>query len=203
MDAAEIVGTLVMGDSTGSGSPRSYVLTGSNTLTLNNSGSGATITLSNSGSNVIETPVILNDAKGLTVDTVNGGGNLAFGSNSTISGTGPLTMSGAGGTLILSPTGADTYSGGTDILAGTLVITSTAALPAQGSLTIAPGGTFIFDPAWPTAGPLVARGAAVGGPTAVPEPGTWALLAAALLSAAACGAPALRVGLVSIRKRKR
>ena len=145
IDSPQIVGTVVLGDSSGLTTPTSYVLSGSS-LTLNNSGSGATITLSNSGSNIIETAVILNDAKGLTVNTVNGGGNLAFGSNGTISGTGPLTMSGAGGSLILSPTGADTYSGGTIVKAGILILGTTGAVALRFELDRRRGRDFDLRP---------------------------------------------------------
>ena len=61
LDSPQTVGTIVLGDSTGSATPTSYVLSGS-TLTLNNNGSGATITVSNTGSNVIDATVILADA---------------------------------------------------------------------------------------------------------------------------------------------
>jgi autotransporter-associated beta strand protein len=48
------------------------------------------------------------------------------------------------GTVILS--GVNTYSGGTTVDSGTLVITSSGALPAGGSLTVGSGGIFVFDP---------------------------------------------------------
>ena len=48
------------------------------------------------------------------------------------------------GTLVLS--GTNTYTGGTTVDAGTLVATTSTAIPAGTSLTVAAGGTFTFDP---------------------------------------------------------
>ena len=93
-----------------------------------------------------------------------------------------LTMGGTG-KLVLS--GSNTYSGPTTIDAGTLVVTSNSALPDGTNLTIAAGGTFVFDPS--QAGSPVVGSAASPGIAAVPEPGTLALLAAMLLSAALYG----------------
>ena len=86
-------------------------------MTLSNSGYGATITVAN-GSHAINAPVVLADNL-----TVSGSGTLAFGAASSITDNGlgyGLTMSGAGGTLILG--GSNTYGGGTTIAAGTLTI---------------------------------------------------------------------------------
>ena len=81
------------------------------------------------------------------------------------------------GLLILAGTNA--YTGGTTIDAGTLVATSPFSLPGGGSLTISAGGTFVFDPSFAGAAATpVASGAAV---SAVPEPGTLALLIAGLV----------------------
>ena len=77
------------------------------------------------------------------------------------------------GELILS--GTDTYKGGTTVDAGTLAIKTASALPDGTKLTVAAGGTFIFDPA--LAEPVVGS-AVTAGVAAVPEPGTLALLAA-------------------------
>ena len=78
---------------------------------------------------------------------VSGSGTLNFGSSSSITESGDgcsLTMNGAGGTLILS--GKDSYSGGTNVDAGTLVVTSPGAIADGTSLIVGAGGTFIFDP---------------------------------------------------------
>ena len=162
-----------------------YVVTGTgaNTLTLNHSGSGATIAVSNSGLNVINAPVILADNL-----TVSGSGLLAFGSSSSISGPGySLTMDGPGGTLILS--GSDTYSGGTNVEAGTLEVTSLSAIEPGTSLTVGVGGASIFALSRPAAVPAASPAGAVV--AAVPEPGTLALLLAGLV-----------VGFAAWRRRK-
>jgi autotransporter-associated beta strand protein len=74
-------------------------------------------------------------------------------------------MSGKGGTLILS--GSDSYTGGTIVEAGTLEVTTAAALPTGTSLTVGAGGAFIFDPMASTSSPAIST---------VPEPSTIALL---------------------------
>jgi autotransporter-associated beta strand protein len=92
------------------------------------------------------------------------------------------------GELILS--GSNTYSGGTDVAAGTLGVTNPAALPNETNLTVDAGGTFIFDPS-AAADPVLAHRAAVPvsaadlvGAVPVPEPSTVALLAAGVMVAA-------------------
>jgi fibronectin-binding autotransporter adhesin len=79
----------------------------------------------------IEVPVQLNSTTNVTVtrstDVLNITGN--------ISGSGGLTMSGAG-TLQLS--GSNTYTGGTSVSSGTVLVTTGAALP-KGALTITGG----------------------------------------------------------------
>jgi autotransporter-associated beta strand protein len=131
LDAPQTVGTLVLGNS--AGSSVGYTLSGSaaNTLTFNNSGSGATITVTD-GTHVINAPVVLAD--NLVVTT--GGTNswrLSFGTASSITDNGggySLTMSGAGGVLVVS--GSNGYSGGTTINGGTLQLGNVAALGCGG-----------------------------------------------------------------------
>ena len=116
---------------------------------------------------------------------------LSFGTASSITDNGSdfaLTMNGAGGKLILS--GTDSYHGGTFVNAGTLVVTSNAAIPAGTSLTIGAGATFIFDPSQAVAGlavssasPAASTAAGQPGIAAVPESGTLVLLVAAALVA--------------------
>ena len=79
----------------------------------------------------------------------------------TILGNGSLIKSGSG-SLMLS--GDNSYGGGTDVLAGALLVANADALPAGSSLTVDAGAAMIFDP-------LAAGGAiADAGPSAVPEP---------------------------------
>ena len=99
------------------------------------------------------------------------------------SGSGALSLDGPG-TLILS--GSDSYTGGTNVTAGTLEITNAAALPSGTSLTIGARGTSVFDPTM-TADPLRGCPAVVGAASsaaAVSEPSTLALLAVGALGLA-------------------
>jgi fibronectin-binding autotransporter adhesin len=97
--------------------------------------------------------------------------------NGPISGSGGLREIGSG-TLVLA--GSDSYTGGTNVACGTLEAMSSDSLPEGGRLIVGQGASAIFAPAGPGAGIV-----------AVPEPGTLALLAAAVLSGAA-GAVHLR-----------
>ena len=122
LDSTQTVGTLMLGSSNAASVTISG--TGGNTLILNDLGSGATVSAMG-GSHEIDAPVVL--AENLTVS---GGGTLTFGTASSITDNGSqysLTMSGTDGTLILS--GSNNYSGGTNVDAGTLIVTSPAALP--------------------------------------------------------------------------
>jgi len=130
-------------------------LSGSGTLSTYVQAGGAVI--DSNGYNITIRQALLHDRSGPTTD-------------------GGLTKVGAG-TLIL--TTANSYSGGTTVEDGTLAISTAAALPTGTSLTVGAGGVFIFDPAYVSAGPAASAGAV----SAVPEPGTLALLAAATLVA--------------------
>ncbi len=111
--------------------------------------------------------------------TVGSANNLSSSYSGEINGAGSLLKNGTG-TLILS--GADSYDGGTSVAAGTLAITTASALPSGSSLVVGANGTFIFDPT-ATASPLSGSVPAIsaGQVAAVPEPGTLALLTAALI----------------------
>jgi autotransporter-associated beta strand protein len=117
------------------------------------------------------------------------GGSLAI----AISGNGQLAISGdigadnpnealtlsspdATGQLILS--GTNTYAGGTNVLSGTLVVQSSAGIFAGSNLTVGADAAAVF-------GSPLEGGAAV--PAPVPEPGSVALLLAALGGAAVYG----------------
>ena len=116
---------------------------------------------------------------------LSGSGILNFSGNISDDGSQrSLTLGGDGsGQLVLS--GSNSYGGATNVNAGTMYITNTNALPPESNLSVGPGGTFIFDPNGPGA-PTVATSSAhaAGAVEAVPEPGTLALLLAALWSAA-------------------
>ena len=75
------------------------------------------------------------------------------------------------GELILS--GTNSYSGGTMVNAGTLIVINNYSLPGGDSLTVGAGGTLIFDRSLGASSVTVSAGA-----VAVPEPSTLILLAA-------------------------
>jgi autotransporter-associated beta strand protein len=125
--------------------------------------------------------------------------NVAPSAGSTLQLSGDITESVIGssltlddaGTLILS--GSNGYTGGTVVSAGTLAVLNTGAIPDVGisglgtSLTVGAGGTVVFGPSL-TAGAVLAEEPPAGvaaRPEVVPEPGTLALLSAALCGAAA------------------
>ena len=170
LDSPQTVGTLQLGNSGGRGV--GYMLSGggTDTLTLNNSGSGAMIAVTD-GSHAVSAPVVLADNL-----AVSGSGTLAFGCSSSITETGgsrSLTMRGAGGTLILS--GADDYTGGTIVTAGTLILASSTALAEGTGLTVGGWGESISDNPASVAFPDAQfQGTEFADP--VPEPGTLALL---------------------------
>ena len=102
---------------------------------------------------------------------------LSFGTAGDITDNGnqlSLTLSASNGTLILS--GSNNYSGGTNVTAGTLIVTNANAIEDGSSLTV--GAAIAFAPVVPS----VAASSLAAAP--VPEPGTLALLAAAVCGAA-------------------
>ena len=89
-----------------------------------------------------------------------------------------LLMAG-NGQLILS--GSNTYTGGTVVNTGTLVVESSTALPAGGALAVGAGSTMLFGSAL-VGSPMIANASvAARGAEPVPEPGTLALVIAGLL----------------------
>jgi autotransporter-associated beta strand protein len=112
LDKPQTLGALLLGNSAGSALGYTLSGTGSNSLTLNNSGYGATITVTG-GTHAVNAPVILAD--NLQVAGGNNGWTLSIGGS--ISGSHSLTVSG-NGTLLLS--GQNTYTGGTTLAAGVL-----------------------------------------------------------------------------------
>jgi autotransporter-associated beta strand protein len=145
---------------------------GSNKLTLNNSGSGASIMVV-SGSHAINAPVVLEDNLTVASGGLDTSWVLSFGTAGIAqSGSGrySLTMNGAGGTLILS--GSDNYSGGTFVTAGTLIVTDPSAIADGTNLTV--GDPMAFSPCEST-DPAAAT-------VSVPEPGAAALLCCGMVS---------------------
>ena len=190
LDSPQSAGALVFSATNTSGG---FILSKgtSGSLTLGTPSAGASIVVA-SGNHTINALVQL--ANNLVVS---GSGVLTFGTSGNITDNNAgysLTMGGSGGGLILS--GSDSYTGGTIVSAGTLAATTATAIPYDHSLTISAAGRSSSTP-WPLPAPYSSQGAspeaayvaqpALRGVVAVvPEPGTVALLLAALWSAAAC-----------------
>ena len=177
LDSPQTVGSLVLGNSASGTVGYTLSGTGSNTLAMDNAGSGATIAVTD-GTHAINAPVILVDNLVVTSGGTHGW-TLSFGTASSITDNGEafsLTMSGSGGMLIIS--GSDSYSGGTFVTAGTLEVTNPSALPDETSLTIGASGVFIFDPMAVAALATTSPGLAV---VPVPEPTTLALVIAGVV----------------------
>ena len=166
------VGSLTFANTSNVGGAGNYIITasGGQTLTMNNSGGGASITNSN-GSNIISAPVVLGDnlavstaspttlilgsitgsaATGTQTVTVSGAGSTSIGgsiSNGAGGGNVALTMTGAGN---LTLTAANSFTGGTTINAtstinslvylGTLDFAAGSLGPTGASGTIAANG---------------------------------------------------------------
>ncbi|HWY05534.1 MAG TPA: hypothetical protein VNY24_01660, partial [Candidatus Acidoferrales bacterium] len=128
------------------GASSGYDLTSSNTgikLTLTNTGtagSSAIYSANTSGINTIDAPLVLGAAANSTQTfTQVSGGTLVV--NGVISDTNNVTLSLAGGGIIQLG-GANTYTGGTTLTAGTLNINNASAL-GTGTFTIASGSNAI------------------------------------------------------------
>jgi autotransporter-associated beta strand protein len=133
-------------------------LTGSGTVTNTNPGTIASLTVSNGGI-----------FSGTIQDGVDPYGNDI-----------PLSLTVSGGALTL--TGTNTYEGGTIVSGGTLTLGNNDAIAEGSSLTV--GDASLFSDLSPAsavtaqASPVTAERMS---PTSVPEPGTLALLAAAIV----------------------
>jgi autotransporter-associated beta strand protein len=111
-----------------------------------------------------------------------GGGEFDIGGGSVtvsgpISGAGPLVKTG-GGELVLA--GENTYSGGTTVFAGTLLVSSVFALPDGKALTVAAGATVVLQKDLNVQAPSGAaiRPAASSSMASVPEPSALTLVVA-------------------------
>ena len=140
LDSPQTIGGLVLGNAYSNTVGYTLIGNGSNTLTLNSPGNGATIAVTD-GRHVINAPVVLANNL-LVISGSTKAWMLGFGTASSISDNGigySLTMSGADGTLILS--GSNTYSGGTTVSAGVLTFLNREAQPNSGTTTVAAGAT--------------------------------------------------------------
>ena len=143
---------------------------GGGQLTLDNGSFPAAIIVSGSG-NAIDATVAITLNSDAWIMTSGSSDSLSI-AGDIGNGTAAHGMTKDGpGILVLS--GSNSYTGGTNVDAGTLIAVSGTALPDGTSLTVGAGGTFIFDPS--AAGSPVSNSAAA---VAVPDPGTLALLIA-------------------------
>ena len=108
-----------------------------------------------------------------------------LGISGNISGAGSLTVGDGTGTYtgLVVLGGTNNFGGGTTVASGTLVVNNAGALPAGGSLSIGPGGTFLFDPT------VMPRDISAS-PAAAPVGGSAANAAATTMPAAAAAATA-------------
>jgi autotransporter-associated beta strand protein len=147
---------------------------GGGRLTFDNGVNPVAIVISGSGHAIENRVAVMLDSDawittGSSGDLLTIAGNIADGT-----GVHRLVKQGAG-TLVLS--GSDTFRGGATVSDGTLIATSVAALASGTNLTVG-GGAWMFDSS--SASAIIES--TPGGATAVPEPRTWAILAAELLA---------------------
>ncbi len=181
LDGQQTLGTLTFANPLSlSATTNCYTLAPGNSGSLvmdNTGGTAATaqIFVTGSGSYAISAPLIL--AGSLSV-VPSAGTTLAISGNISEEyvGSGALLLDGPG-TLVLS--GTNSYSAGTTVTAGTLIVQSPSALLDGSNLTVG-NDTSIFAVS-KAAAPI----AASGDVAAVPEPGTLVLLGAAGIVAAA------------------
>lgn len=124
-------------------------------VTFNNTGSNTAITIAAGG----VAPSSVTFSNTTTKNYSLSGGPLKGATSLKISGGGQVTLS-----------SANSYTGGTEVSSGMLVITDASALPAGHSLTIGAGGTVVL-----TSGLANVSASAAS----VPEPSSWILLGAA------------------------
>ena len=154
----------------------SYTLSGGS-LTLNSSTGTATVTAL-SGTQTFDATVTVNLATSASFAVSN---SAQVTIAAAVSGSGALSLTGDGtGTLVLG--GANnTYTGGTYVEQGTLIANNNGAIPDSTALVIGAGGTFVYDPTVTGSALDVPHEVhAATAPSTVPEPGTIALLLAAL-----------------------
>jgi autotransporter-associated beta strand protein len=157
--------------STTGGASYAISTTSGNSLILSNTAGPATIT--DSGSNSIAVPITIESNLSVSAATASvltiAGAISDSGSHSSLTFNGP-------GKLILS--GTNSYSGGTFVESGKVVVTNRAALLDGSNLTI--GNSAAFAPVVP-AGSSDGTQNAAAAPSPVPEPSTLAILAVAAI----------------------
>jgi len=141
--------------------------TGTTGLTLTGSDGGSPAAIKVIGTHWVDVPIVLGSNL-----IVSDSGSLGIsGDISESGGSQSLTLDG-GGELVLS--GTNSYTGGTMVNAGKLIVINNNSLPSGGSLTIEAGGVLIFDPSAPAVPLISSQGVRTVNP--VPEPGTLVLL---------------------------
>jgi autotransporter-associated beta strand protein len=130
-------------------------------VTFDDTGSGGTVAIANVGVTP-QSVVFGNNAKSYNLT----GGPIAGSTSLVVSGGGQLTLS-----------NTNSYTGGTIVSSGTLVVTNPAAIADNTNLSV--GDMTSLLSAAPIASPSIA-----GASVAVPEPGTLALLAAGFAAVA-------------------
>ena len=154
-------------------SKSNYTLSGG-TLTMQQgtSGSGTSSMTVSGGSQTIQSSTTVQISEGSLAVAISGSGVLTIDGHITDDNQKEaLTLSSPDGTGQLILGGANTYGGGTNVLSGTLVVQSPAGLLAGSNLNVGADAAAIF-------GSPMEGGAVV--PAPVPEPGSVALLLAAL-----------------------
>ncbi len=129
---------------------------GTGTLSI---GAGATVISSSATANAIT-------LRGANIEIDTGSFDMTLGSSVNGGGADGLTKIGTG-SLTLSA--ANSYAGGTTVLAGTLLVTVAGALPDDSSLTVAAGGTFVFDPSITASNDTIASSSNTITTTALPS----------------------------------
>ncbi len=190
------------------------VLGGTNTYTGTTTVNGGTLRLANGNAIVDTGAVVLANTAGAILDLTTSetignlsgggttGGNVTLNGNTlttgdagsttysgAISGTGGLTKQGSG---VFTLAGASSYSGATNVNAGTLAVTNANALGATGTgTTVAGGATLNLNNVALVAEPVTLNGNGVGGAGALTATGTSSLAGdVALASASTIAAPA-------------
>jgi autotransporter-associated beta strand protein len=173
LDGSQKAGCLIFANSNTATSGYTLSPGTGGTLTLDNSGAAALLTVI-SGSHAITAPLALAD----NLDAgVAAGGSLTLSGGIGEDSSGLSLTKDGGGQLVLS--GTNTYSGGTLVDAGRLVLASDTAVLDGSNLSVGADTASTFAPA-EAAAPIVSS-AAVSQVNPVPEPCTLALLAVAIV----------------------